>query len=86
MTAIDRVKQAANSSELRSFNICVMQDMDSDSIDHCACVNLTVKFDLDETELDRLTDHGLKANVKQKLRIAMRSMSRKINEDLRRLG
>lgn len=83
MTAIDRVDQVVNSDELRSFNVQVSHD--PVTMESHACVNLSVKFNLDETELDRLTDYGLNGNIKQKLRIAMRSMQVKLNEDLRRL-
>ena len=77
---IDR--RLARLQDVDEFKVSFFRDEDNKLV---GVAMMKCEFIMDPAELDKLTDHGLKANVKQKLRIAMRSMQVKLTEDLRRL-
>ena len=78
---IDR--RLARLQDVDEFKVSFFRDEDNKLV---GVVMIKCEFIIDPAELDRLTDYGLNGNIKQKLRIAMRSMQVKLTEDLRRLG
>lgn len=84
MEIIDRLAEAASSDDkLKKFPVAFNRVLGSKTT---GTVNVQCRFEFDNVEVLKLTDHGLKRNIEHKIKLAMRSILIQVSKDLEGLA